>query len=182
MTVHSPGEGHLENVIFRLMDYQSGEKKDHIDTMIMISLVNLLGIISVINKQSFTEVPRQRSMGDDPMVKALLGTLGQMNNQQSPLGGGSLGINPSMLLNLLGSGGQKPENALLMALLSSLLSPRPASRPASPPASPPAQVINSEKGQKPFSRTGENGVPAGVGTEKNIKKNTDVLSWDRRLG
>lgn len=170
MAVHSPGEANLENVIFRLMDYQSGEKTDHIDTMIMISLVNLLGIISVVNKQAFTEVPRQRSMGEDPMVKALLGTLGQMQAQRSPLGGGPSGINPSLLLNLLGSGGQKPENALLMALLSSLL----------PPSQAP--VINREKGQKPFSRTGESGAPAGVGTEKETKKNTDVLSWDRRLG
>lgn len=84
----STDSAHLENVMFRLMEYQSGEKINHTDTMIMISLVNLLGIISVLNKQPSSGARAPRSMAEHPLIAALLGTLGQGQNQQAARGGG----------------------------------------------------------------------------------------------
>ena len=50
-----PGEGskgyHLEQVLYKLLDFQSGQETESADTMLMLSLLNLLGIVSLMNKQ-----------------------------------------------------------------------------------------------------------------------------------
>lgn len=119
MSMEVAGDSNLENIMSRLMEYQSGESTDHIDTMIMISLVNLLGIISAMNKQ-VSSPQAVRSAGEDRMITALLSALAQGQAQQGRQGG-MQGITPALLMSLLGSRGQRPENAVLVALLSSLM-------------------------------------------------------------
>ncbi|HHW43817.1 MAG TPA: hypothetical protein GXX25_08420, partial [Desulfotomaculum sp.] len=45
---------HLEQVLFSLLDYQSRQGADNSDTMLMLGLLNLLGIVSLMNKQAGT--------------------------------------------------------------------------------------------------------------------------------
>lgn len=176
MTGEEPGGVNLENVVFRLMEYQPGENNDKTDTMVMISLVNLLGIISVMNKQSLPAAG-PRTAAEDPLLPVLMSMLAQ-NQQPSRGGGPGPGINPALLMSLLGSKGQRPENALLLGLLSSMMQ-----QPQGPPQ--PYQSRDREKdrdwGRESSHRSGtrENiHEPDGMETEKNGRP----LSWDRRLG
>jgi hypothetical protein len=174
MTVDNRGRTSLEDIMFRLMENRPEESTDHTGVMLMISLVNLLGIISVMNKQaSFgTAFPSPKSMGEDPLISALLANLGQGQNQQ-PERGGSPGINPALLLSLLGSRGDKPENLLLAALLSRMMQP------------PPQNPAHAEKekhtpaGRRENSEAGKGNAGAGPGEPK---KQGALLAWDRRLG
>ncbi len=169
MSAEAPGSAHLEVVIFRIMDYQSGENIDHIDTMITVSLVNLLGIISVMNKKLSFETPTARSTAVDSLMPALLSTLGQGQGQQMAQGG-MPGINPALLLSsLLGAQGQRPENALLIGLLSNMLqsmqqAPRHAERNRPEFLSPDSSEVIQSNSQK------ENRDRGGI------------LNWNRRLG
>jgi hypothetical protein len=174
MTGEEPGGVNLEKVMFRLMEYQPGENNDKTDTMVMISLINLLGIISVMNKQSLP-AGSSRSAGEDPLMPMLMGLLAQ--NQQPSRGGGP-GINPALLMSLMGSKGQRPENALLLGLLSSMMQPPPG-----PPQPPPGWEKDRDRewGKESSYRSGDrenNPAPGG----KEVDKQDRNLSWDRRLG
>lgn len=127
MASEAAGGASLENVVFRLVDHLSEGGTDHYDTMIMISLVNLMGIISVINKQGPVAQAGSRPAGEDPLMGMLLKMLMDQQGRQGDQGGGP-GLDPALLMSLMGARGQRPENALLMALLSSMLQ-----RPAPPP-------------------------------------------------
>ncbi|MCL4441900.1 MAG: hypothetical protein M1609_15325 [Firmicutes bacterium] len=169
MTDEEPGGVNLESVMYRLMEYQPGENTDKTDTMIMLSLVNLLGIISVMNKQSLPE-PSSRPAREDPMMPILMSMLAQ--SQQPSREGPGGGMNPALLMSLLGSKGQKPENALLMGLLSSLMQPPP------PPPRPKGwERERRESSSRPGPR--ESALEEGAG---DIDKHGRHLSWDRRLG
>lgn len=168
MTAEPTDAAQLEGVLFRLMEYQSKENTDKVDTMIMVSLVNLLGIVNVMNKASLRGSPVSRNAFEDPMLMSLLQMLTQGQGQQGARGGPP-GINPALLLSLLGSRGQGPENALLLALLSSLMQPPPVPPPQ--PAHERPEVRESPPCQKK--------VESGA---RETKNRSGHLSWDRRLG
>ncbi|HBV99256.1 MAG: hypothetical protein JL50_06630 [Peptococcaceae bacterium BICA1-7] len=170
MTGKEPGGVNLESVMNRLMEYQPGENTDKTDTMIMLSLVNLLGIISVMNKQSLPE-PSSRPAREDPMLPILMSMLAQNQQQPSREGPGG-GMNPALLMSLLGSKGQKPENALLLGLLSSMMQP-----PPSPPQQKGWERERRESSSRPVSREKSSEESAGDSDKQDRR-----LSWDRRLG
>lgn len=169
MTNGAVGVTNLEDVMFRLMDFPPGEKADNYDTMVMVSLVNLLGIISVMNKQMPSGSPAAGARPEEPPAAGLLKMLLEDQTRQAA-GGGGPGINPAMLLSLLGNQGQRPENALLMALLSSMMQPPPIAAP------------HPERSrQTPFLRPGSPKEPA-ENDNREAGRQGGVLTWDRRLG
>lgn len=163
------GVASLEDVMFRLMDFTPGEKADNYDTMVMVSLVNLLGIISVMNKQLPAGPPVAGARSEESPAAGLLKMLLEDQTRQAA-GGGGPGLNPALLLSLLGNQGQRPENALLMALLSSMMQP--------PPSAAPRPERNR---QTPFSRPGSQKEPA-ENDHREASRQGGVLTWDRRLG
>jgi len=173
MSIEAVGESKLENVMFRLMDQKSGENTDYIDTMIMISLVNLLGIISAMNKQDLTR-QAARSADEDQMISTLLSMLAQGQTQQGGQGGGMQGITPALLMSLLGSRGQRPENAVLLALLSSLMQQQPG----------PQRYQERDRPQHSFSppvRSKKTSEESQKAREKEIRMESNPNPWDRRL-
>ncbi|MFZ5646207.1 MAG: hypothetical protein ACOY30_01140 [Bacillota bacterium] len=170
MSVETTGGSNLEGVLFRLMDYQSREDTDKVDTMIMASLVNLLGIVSVMNKMSLVGAPVSRNRSEDPVIMTLLQMLAQGQGQHPGAPGGAPGINPALLLSLLGSRGQRPENALLLSLLSSMMQPPPG-----PPHQPENQRQETQTRPAGNERTPES-------APRETRKIGGHLSWDRRLG
>ncbi|MCL6478006.1 MAG: hypothetical protein K6T65_06275 [Peptococcaceae bacterium] len=179
------GDARLENVMFRLMDWQSGENTDQYDTMVMITLVNLLGIVSAMNKLWSAGPPVTRSLAEDPLMTALLGSLGQEQYRQGGRGGPP-GLNPALLLSLLGGQGQRPENALLLALLSSMMQPPAQPPPYSPGPHPfhrPDRVNQRVEKDRPDDLPGPGGGRAGDGkSQHELRRQKNVLTWDRRLG
>ncbi|MCL6610429.1 MAG: hypothetical protein K6T66_02690 [Peptococcaceae bacterium] len=168
MSSTAAGGAHLENVMYRLMDL-AGENADQYDTMIMLSLVNLLGIISVMNKQGAAGVSAPRSLGEDPLAAALLKMLGDQQMRPAAREGGPPSFNPALLMSLLGPQAQKPENALLLALLTKMMQP---------PQGPPVPEKNR---QGPADCSGGFNRAAG-GVRKEPGRPAEVLNWDRRLG
>lgn len=162
------GDAHLEKVMYRLMDYLSGEKADQYDTMVMISLVNLLGIVSVMNKHWAAGAAAPRAMGENPLMGVLLKMLeGQQGREEAR--GGPPGLDPALLLSLLGPQARSPESALLLALLNRIMQPRPQGPP-----------YPERAGEAPGSAPGGD-RPAGNGL-RDPRKGGGTLNWDRRLG
>ncbi|OAT82950.1 hypothetical protein [Desulfotomaculum copahuensis] len=140
--------GHLEQVLFQLLDYQSKQGADQVDTMLMLGLLNLLGMVSVMNKQTPAPPAAQAGSGvPGPALNPMMSSLLNMLAKGAPGGGAGSGtppFNPAMLMNLMsmmsgmgqGSGqgsGQGPDMAGMMNLLSSMMNSQGQSR-RSPPA------------------------------------------------
>ncbi len=167
MTNTSTGGVNIESIIHRLLESRWGEKADKYDAMIVISLVNLTGIISAINKHWAAGPSRAENAGEDPLLGALFKMLAEGQTPQAGRTGPS-GINPALLLSLLGSRGQRPETALLLAVLNNIMQP--------PQGSPPG-----ERSRQPFFPRPE-GPKAPAGEKKVEGGQGNVLTWDRRLG
>ena len=172
MSTEEAGGVNLEGVMFRLLEYQSQENVDQIDTMIMMGLVNLLGIVSVMNKQAPFAPGTTRQAAGDPLMPALISMLAQGQSQPEGRGGPS-GMNPALLMSLLGSGGQRPENALLMGLLSSMLQQPPPAYNKQPPRE------ERERRTAP-QRTGSGEM--GADNAREAGRPGGFQPWDRRLG
>lgn len=157
-----PGEGlkgyHLEQVLYKLLDFQSEQETESADTMLMLSLLNLLGIVSLMNKQLNTVVFSQPG-ANNPVMEMLANMLagqqqpGERDAENAP---GGMPFNPAMLMNLLNpQEGKMPDHSMLLKMLGSMMS-----GPLRPPAA------------------GESTVP---GRAKEMRK-TNVPAWDSRLG
>lgn len=174
MSSVAAGGAQLENVMCRLMDYLSEENAGREDTMIMLCLVNLLGIVSVINKQGVAGSQAPKSLGEDPLMSALMKMMGNQQGRH-PAGGGAPALSPGLLMGLLGSRGQSPENALLLALLNKMMQPQPPG--------PPFQE-RSRQGPVPDSvKKSAESVKKDTGEgQREAGRQGGVLNWDRRLG
>lgn len=95
--------GQLEKLLFSLLEYQSRNGVDQLDTMIMLGLLNLLGIVSLMNKQAggAAALPQGTGAAAHPLMQTLMQVLGgpppQAQGQQPPP------PDPSLLLNMLGN-------------------------------------------------------------------------------
>lgn len=94
--------GQLEKLLFSLLDYQSRKGADQLDTMLMLGLLNLLGIVSFMNRQAGVTVALpQGAAAAHPVMHALMSMLGgppvaaKDSAPPSP--------DPGLLLNMLGS-------------------------------------------------------------------------------
>lgn len=198
----------LENILFQLLDYQSRKGTDNEDTMLMLGLVNLFGIVSVMNKQAAAvpaAVPQGRGGGMDPLMVSLLSALGGQGAREGPRAGtapGGPGINPAMLMSLLGNQVQSPEQAMLLSLLTGMMNNPQPGRPAHGPVnSRPKEAGPGEMeaiGQKAGGPALENGdsrqcgqavsaaapqQPALPGRRRaEPPESGRLIKWDQRLG
>jgi len=164
----------LEQVLYKLLDSQSGQKNANVDTMLMLSLVNLLGIVSLLNKKP-AAAGAQESGALGPLLGMLLNMLSgqQQENRESGTGQEKSGFNPAALLNLLNtfsqpSGGKTPDLSMLMNLLGSFLGS--AGRP-------------STKAEAPERAEPKGGIPASVSNKiREVRKPGGPAKWDPRLG
>lgn len=181
----TPEKNELSEVLEKLLEYQKGNGDKN--TLIMLSLLNLLGIVDSIKSQGGVEAGGGSTFS------------------------GQMPFNPAMLLNLLGGGqgkGQGFDISSLMGLLSSLLggmpgggvgmtpqSPPQNTAPAKDPVNPPVgksagkmkveknvkqQENKSEKQVKPESKNNADNTakkPKPVKQEANTK-NPEVIKWD----
>lgn len=106
-------KGHqLEQVLYKLLDYQSGQGADQKDTMLMLSLLNLYGIVSVMNKHYTKGVEQQGAMD------SMLGMLqSMMSGQNGPDAGGKQ------------AGGKQEGSDPLLGMLQSMMSGQNAPGP-----------------------------------------------------
>jgi hypothetical protein len=149
-------EGKIEQALFRLLDYQAEHKVDLDGMLIMLSLLNLMGMINVLGRGG-TEQADSGATNIQALLTPLLGLMaaGMMSRgQQAP-------INPAMLLSLLGAlggsrgkGGQ-PDFSGLIGLLGPLFGlggqGGPAGQPRRGPGDP-AGNDSSSGGTRPVHR------------------------------
>ncbi|MBE3585916.1 MAG: hypothetical protein IMW94_07115 [Thermoanaerobacter sp.] len=168
--------GHnLEHILFSLLDYQSKQGATHDDTLLMLGLLNLLGIVSLMNKQVGGAVSREVMADPNPMLNTLLQMMGSMPagpppgqpppEQNAP----PLPLNPALLMALMNQQpGQGLDPAMLLSLLGSMMGGQGA-----PPRRPPA-VPASMEAKKTVSPPVS--PPAGGGEAKQ-----KVVKWGSHL-
>lgn len=168
--------GHnLEHILFSLLDYQS-QGATHDDTMLMLGLLNLLGIVSLMNKQMGGVVSRAAMAGPNPMLNTLLQMMGGMPGGPPPgqpptpeQNAPPLPLNPALLMALMNQQpGQGPDPAMLLSLLGSMMGAQGA-----PPRRPPPAVPASMDAKKTVSPPAS---PAGGGEVKQ-----KVVKWGSHL-
>ncbi|MFA5384101.1 MAG: hypothetical protein WC364_05475 [Eubacteriales bacterium] len=164
-------EGHnLEHVLYKILELQSKpETGSPGDTMLMLSLLNLLGIVSLLNKQSFP-VASNQSAGINPLVGMLGSMLGgrqqKAGEESTGSGQGGLPFNPAALLNMVSpQAGNQVDPALLLKLLGGLLKSAPQSDEKSKPGESKAVVDSPQAGKA-----------------AEVKRRNTIPSWDSRLG
>ncbi|AEG13730.1 hypothetical protein Desku_0082 [Desulfofundulus kuznetsovii DSM 6115] len=170
--------GHnLEHILFSLLDYQSKQGATHDDTMLMLGLLNLLGIVSLMNKQMGGVVSRAVMADPNPMLNTLLQMMGGMPGGPPPgqpptpeQNAPPLPLNPALLMALMNQQpGQGPDPAVLLSLLGSMMGAQGA-----PPRRPPPAVPATMDAKKTVSPSAS--PPAGGGEVKQ-----KVVKWGSHL-
>lgn len=185
----------MEQILLKLMDYKSQQGVDQDGILIMLSLLNLMGMIEVLNRDG-TGAAAERGSGG---MEALLGPLvalmaaGGMGGARAG-SGGQAPFNPAALLSLLGSLGGKsgtPDLSGLIGLLGPLLG-APGPSPAGPQAQnnpgghaagqkprPVQREINLDIKNKPAGGKDETAVHRQPQkTPEQSPKPGEVLKWD----
>lgn len=201
-------DNNTEYIVRQLVRCLEEGKTDQYDTMLMLSLVNLIEITKVIEGKKSLE-SRSSAGEENKLMGMLFNVLGEQ--QRGSRQGGQGGFDPAILLPLLGAQGKSPENALLMSLLSKIM--QPAGQGNQPSRENKAKSAAENKGSKPKPIRTDNkeNRPNPVSTESNegldkkvtaaaekkmkkveqpnfvpspVKKESKekVISWDRRLG
>lgn len=174
-------KGGLEKTIAELLEVQSRHGVDQKNMLVMLSLVNLMGIIDIL---------QNTSTGDSLEVASTDNSKVKQKNENKPNSNpnadlmqlvqqaASGQINPAQLIGMLGNqGGQLPNHAALMGLLSHLMPPPPA--PACAPSRP-----KEVKSQVPKQAKEAVGFPPQEKApfEKEGYSTPATLKWDPRLG
>lgn len=162
---------HLENVLEKLLDFQASQGvKNCLDSMLMLSLVNLLGIISLLNKQAGVAAGQAPGLMN-PLLGMLLnmfsGSCAQAREAQAEPGQGA--FLPAMLMNLFSP---EPGKALDPSAFFNMLGSLTGRFGSSP------VPTGAQKQQEQKTRA-ESGIS---GKAKEIKKAEGPLKWDARLG
>lgn len=178
----TPKKGGLEQTVVNILEIQSRHGVDQNNMLIMLSLINLMGIVNVMQKNTGEETSQVLlAKKDDTLVH---------NTNQNPNAdlmqmvqqAASGNINPAQLIGMLGQqGGQVPNAAALMGLLSQLMPPPPPPPPLSP--SPSDKQRGYKQGNKELNK--DNNPPEYKHAQMEPEKTTgtkNVLKWDPRLG
>ncbi len=98
----------LEETLFQLLELRAREGLDYGGLLLLLSLVNLLGIVSILHRRGVTAARSERrgKAGLDELATTLTGLLGATATGQA---------GPAALLGALGKG--DPLGAMLAALL-----------------------------------------------------------------
>jgi len=170
MSEGSINSHNLEHVLYKILDLQSKpETSNPSDTMLMLSLLNLLGIVSLLNKQSSPAASTQAA-GINPLANMLGSMLGgrqqKAGEENTGSAQGGLPFNPAALLSMISpQAGNQVDPAMLLKLLGGLLksAPQPDEKPR--PAEPKAVVESPQAGKA-----------------AEVKRRNSIPSWDSRLG
>jgi hypothetical protein len=105
----------LEETLFQLLELRAREGLDYAGLLLLLSLVNLLGIVSIIHRRgpAAAQPERREKGGPDELVATLMNLLGGAAGQQA---------GPAALLGSLGREGRGDP---LAAVLGALLGERP---------------------------------------------------------
>lgn len=136
----------LESILFKLLDDDSRrEGADQAGTAILLSLLNLLGLVSIMGSrpraQSWVEQPRvdarsaQAPSPTEQIMSLLMNAMGQRqtSGQSTP----GPGINPALLLGLLGNQGGRPDQMTLLNMLAGFMSGQGGPSPGPGPSAAP---------------------------------------------
>jgi hypothetical protein len=170
MSEENTNSHNLEHVLYKILDLQSKpDSGSPSDTMLMLSLLNLLGIVSLLNKQSVPAASTQ-SAGINPLVGMLSGMLGgqqqKTGEENTGSGQGGLPFNPAAILNMISpQAGNQVDPALLLKLLSGLLKSGPKPDEKSKPGESKADAESPQEGKA-----------------AEVKRRNSIPSWDSRLG
>lgn len=168
------GSFSLETVLAKILDFNAGRGGDFFDSMLLLSLVNLLGVISLLNKQAGAS-GEQASGALGPLAGMLLNVLAGLKPEErggAPEAGQGL-PGPAALINLLGAQqGKTPDLSALLKLLGGLTGgPGKLSAPVAGGVQPEARPEAAEA--------------AGSGKVKEMKEikkeQQGPLKWDARL-
>jgi len=170
----------LENILFQLLEHQSRQEKNDEDTMLMLGLVNLFGIVSYMNKHAGEPVSSRQQGREGGMDSLLTPLIGALASQRGPAaadfpGAGGGGINPAVLMSLLASQTQRPEQAMLINLLMNMMNNQGQGQP--PPPRPFPEMPRD-------SGLRENTFVEKRDSVENTRANraNSALKWDSRLG
>ncbi|RKO67923.1 hypothetical protein [Desulfofundulus salinus] len=171
---------HLEQVLFSLLDYQSKQGASHDDTMLMLGLLNLLGIVSLMNKQMGGVASQAVMAGPNPMLNTLLQMMGGMPGGPPPgqppppeQNAPPLPLNPALLMALMNQQpGQGPDPAMLLSLLGSMMGGQGA--PRRPPPAVPASMGERKTVSTPAGGSEVKGQVMKWGSQLEKEKRTDA--------
>jgi len=194
MTEEVEREHHLERLLFRILDAQSKAEVDQYDVMLMLSLLNLLGMVDVMNRRAGGTAVQPISGTGNPM-EALLGMLGKgAPGGTPPSGAAGSGppFNPAMLMNLMNMmnmfkppGGQAPDAAGAMNLLNGMMGGQGPFK--APPAGGGTRPETSASAPRAHSVSPARPAPGGRAPEAPVEKDSppaqagQVLRWGNNL-
>ncbi len=190
-------ENKIEKTLFKILDYQSEHNVDDDSILIMVSLLNLMGMVNLLNREgenSATGAGLTPGLGN---IEALLGPLMALMagmGKGGTAGEGQSSFNPVALLSLLngvmggGQGkGDAPDFSALFSLLGPLLGMGGAAQPLNQSDAgnwqaekrqPVQREINLDK---KYKTSVEGTVSSGEGTSGQKKerppKPGEVLKW-----
>ncbi|WP_031516431.1 hypothetical protein [Desulfofalx alkaliphila] len=172
----------LEKTVADLLEMQSKHGLDQVSLLVMLSLVNLMGIINILQNKAI-DLPVEKASAAGTEKEGQSDCHAGADLMQLVQQAASGRINPAQLIGMLGNqGGQMPNSAALMGLLSQLMQPAPPVPPAVPfPAKERSKIQKKVKEAKDTSlgqekKAGEKEECSGQSGQKPI------LKWDPRLG
>ncbi|MBO8138155.1 MAG: hypothetical protein H0Z40_08475 [Desulfotomaculum sp.] len=184
----SQKKNRLEKTVISLLEAQSQYNIGQINMLLMLSLVNLMGIVDVLQRTTGgegLEVEISSSQGEPSKKEGAASNTDELMQMVQQAASGS--INPAQLLGMLNrQGGHNFNHAALLNLLSQMLPPPP------PPGEKyhGAKAAPQERPQQKSSPLPETRDRAKNDTEKKQPEDTEkkplaqkpVLKWDPRLG
>ncbi|SFR04355.1 hypothetical protein [Desulfoscipio geothermicus] len=185
----------MEQILLKLMDYKSQQGVDQDGILIMLSLLNLMGMVEALNRDGAADAAGEGTGGMEALLGSLMALMAAGSMGGSRAGsGGQAPFNPAALLSLLGSLGGKggsPDLSGLLGLLGPLMGasgpslagqqvPNNRNGHAAGQKSRPVQrEINLDAKSKPANGKNETAVqrPPQKASEQPPKPG-EVLKWD----
>lgn len=175
----------LHEALFKLLNFQATVGADQNNTMVLLALMNLLGIVNCMNK-ILPEVQKVRGTGE--LAGQIAGMLGGTAPAPAPAVANAFpgigGIDPSLLAALAGmlggpglgqgAGGLNP--TALLAMLANMMGPGPMRPPE--PARHKEAPVRDEKPPQPEEKP----KPVRETPKRETAFPRGVLKWDPRLG
>lgn len=191
----SGDKGRMGDVLEKLLEYRDKEGHDDKSILIMLGLLNLLGIVGILNARTVTEISEQpvgsglEQMPSDP-ITMLINLLINQNKGQ--------GFNPASLLSILSNSGFNKDGVsgldpvALLGLLGNILggisggglAPQvPNVNANNKPAQKKADKLKVEKNVKVSKGNQHVGKKNGLSNQpelntKSKAKGKEILKWD----
>ncbi len=199
MTEETKGAGILEEPVVRLLEQQSRYGMDQETMLLYISSVNLMSILSLIGRRFgggstiSLPVPGSAAMpalgqtgaqGNSPSLDSIISMLVKMLGSQGGGAPGGQGINPAVLMNLLGAlGGQNLDLGSLTSMLAGLMGS--GTKPAQPAQKTESGAVKQSPASVGSAAAGsvkkvEPAAAKSAGANDGQKRETPkIMKWDQ---